>query len=64
MLKQRIVTGKLWKTKMVTGKGYLLFIDKVNRNVPQMYKDKGMKVKTSQLCSEISLYSDLEHTFT
>ena len=56
--------GKLWKTKMVTGKGYLLFIDKVNRNVPQMYKDKGMKVKTSQLCSEISLYSDLEHTFT
>ena len=29
---------------MVTGKGYLLFIDKVNRNVPQMYKDKGMKM--------------------
>lgn len=56
--------GKVWKTKMVTGKGYLLFIDKVNRKVPQMYKDRGMNVSTSQLCIEIALYNDILHTFT
>ena len=52
------------KTKMITGKGYLWFADKANRKSPQMYKDKGLKVRTSQLCSEISLMCDKDHTFT
>jgi len=52
------------KVKMVTGKGYFFFVDKVNRNRPEMYKDLGLMVKASQLCTEIFLYSDLEHTYT
>lgn len=56
--------GRMLKTKLTTGKGYLLYIDKVNRKVPQMYKDKGMKVSTSQLCAEIALFNDAMHTFT
>lgn len=52
------------KAKMIFGKGYFFFIDKVNRQVPEMYKDKGLKVASSQLCSEIMLHSDLEHTYT
>lgn len=52
------------KTKMITGKGYLWFADKANRKAPQMYKDKGLKVRTSQLCNEISLMCDKDHTFT
>lgn len=52
------------KTKLVTGKGYFFFPDKVNRHNPQMYKDQGKQVVTSQLCSEICLYADEEHSFT
>lgn len=50
--------------KMVTGKGYFFFPDKVNRHNPQMYKDLGLEVVTSQLCSEITLYADKDHSFT
>lgn len=38
------------KLKMITGKGYFEFIDKVNRLNPQMYKDRGLTVKASNLC--------------
>lgn len=51
-------------TKLVTGKGYYFFPDKVNRLSPQMYKDKGLKVTHSNLCTEINLFDDLYHTFT
>lgn len=51
-------------TKMVTGKGYLFFPDKVNRHNPVMYKDRDFKVKASNLCSEITLLSDKDHSFT
>lgn len=49
---------RVMRVKMVTGKGYFFFIDKVNRNRPQMYKDLGLMVKASQLCTEIFLHSD------
>jgi ribonucleoside-diphosphate reductase alpha chain len=55
---------RVLKTKMVKGKGYLWFMDKVNRARPQMYKDKGMFVRQSNLCSEIALMSDKNHSFT
>lgn len=52
------------KVKMVTGKGYFFFKDKVNRHRPQSYKDFGLEVKASNLCNEINLFSDENHTFT
>lgn len=52
------------KAKMIFGKGYFFFVDKVNRQRPQMYKDLGLMVKASQLCSEIMLHSSLEYTYT
>lgn len=55
---------KALKLKMVTGKGYFCFIDKINRNTPQMYKDKNLTVKASNLCDEITLFADKDHTFT
>jgi ribonucleoside-diphosphate reductase alpha chain len=55
---------KALKLKMVTGKGYFNFIDKVNRQNPQMYKDRNLTVKASNLCSEIQLFSDNDHTFS
>lgn len=55
---------KLMKLRMVQGKGYMFFPDKANRLSPQMYKDLGLEVKASNLCSEITLFSDNEHSFT
>ena len=55
---------RILKTKMVKGKGYLFFLDKVNRHRPQMYKDKGFYVRHSNLCAEITLMSDKDHSFT
>lgn len=55
---------RMLKIKLTKGKGYFLFVDKVNAANPQMYKDKGFKVKASNLCCEITLMSDKDHTFT
>jgi ribonucleoside-diphosphate reductase alpha chain len=52
------------KLKMVTGKGYFQFHGNVNRQSPQMYKDLGLEVKASNLCAEVALMSDKDHTFT
>lgn len=55
---------KVMKVKMVTGKGYFFFHDKVQEKRPQMYKDLNLDVKTSQLCNEIMLFNDINHTYT
>ena len=52
------------KTKCVTGKGYFFFVDNANRQNPPMYTENDLKVKASNLCSEIMLHSDKDHTFT
>lgn len=52
------------KVKAVTGKGYFFFVDKVNRASPKMYKANDFKVRASNLCIEITLMSDAEHSFT
>lgn len=52
------------KVKAITGKGYFYFVDKVAKAQPQMYKDLGLKSKASNLCTEITLHADTEHTFT
>lgn len=52
------------KVKMVTGKGYFFFVDKANKKRPKMYVDKELYINNSQLCSEIMLFNDHEHTYT
>ena len=63
-----IEADRLWKrmlkTKMTKGKGYMLFLDKVNRNRPQCYIDRNLHVRQSNLCSEILLFNDEQHSFT
>jgi len=53
----------LW-VKMLTGKGYFWKVDHVNEQQPQMYKDLGLSNKASNLCSEIVLHADEDHTYT
>jgi ribonucleoside-diphosphate reductase alpha chain len=55
---------RMLKVKMVTGKGYFNFIDKINRARPKEYVRNGLQVRASNLCNEINLFSDEEHTFT
>ena len=55
---------RMLRLKLIKGKGYFFFLDKVNRSSPQMYKDRGFKVRGSNLCSEIQLMSDEDHSFT
>ncbi len=55
---------KAMKMKMITGKGYFFFVDKVNRQNPQMYKDLGLDVKASNLCTETALHSSDEYTYS
>lgn len=52
------------KMKMVVGRGYFWFVDKVNRKLPEPYKRAGMKNYASNLCVEIALPADNEHQFT
>lgn len=50
--------------KMLTGKGYFFFVDKANRKSPQVYKDLGLLINNSNLCSEIMLMNDEDHSFS
>lgn len=55
---------KHMKLRSVHGKGYFLFVDRVNRLAPEIYKKHGLSTKASNLCTEIMLHSDKEHTYT
>lgn len=44
--------------KLVTGKGYFFFVDKVNRARPEAYIRNELYVHASNLCNEIRLFAD------
>jgi len=51
------------KTRVETGEPYLFFSDAVNRANPECYVKNGLSVKTSNICTEIMLHTDEEHSF-
>lgn len=55
--------GEVLKTRMISGSPYLIFIDNANRQNPECYVERGLSVKTSNLCSEIFLHTDEHHSF-
>ena len=61
--KKQELFGEVLKTRMISGSPYLAFIDNANAQNPQCYKERGLKVSTSNLCSEIFLHTDENHTF-
>ena len=46
---------RLLTARVETGEPYIIYIDTVNRQIPQHHKLAGLTVKTSNLCSEITL---------
>lgn len=53
---------KILKLRAETGEPYILFIDTVNRAVPQHHREKGLFIRQSNLCTEIVLPTDNERT--
>ena len=62
---REINARQLWQrileTRLQTGEPYLLFIDAVNRALPKHQRELGLKVSTSNLCSEITLPTGVDH---
>ncbi len=51
---------RLLTARIETGEPYIVFIDTVNRQIPQHHKLAGLNVKTSNLCSEITLPTGID----
>ena len=52
---------RILETRLQTGEPYILFIDHVNRALPKHQRDLGLRVNTSNLCSEITLPTGADH---
>ena len=52
---------KLLEIRLQTGEPYLIFADTVNRAMPQHQRELGLKVRQSNLCSEIMLHTGPDH---
>lgn len=53
----------LLKSRLETGEPYIMFSDNVNNNLPLAYQKNKLKVEMTNICTEIMLYSDAEHSF-
>lgn len=62
-IEKREVWAKVLESRQEKGLPYIFFTDNVNRNKPQVYKDKGMQINSSNLCSEIMLPSSFDESF-
>nr|WP_262496769.1 ribonucleoside-diphosphate reductase subunit alpha [Halpernia humi] len=60
---KRKIWARVLESRQQKGLPYILFSDNVNRNKPQVYKDLGLTVNASNLCSEIMLPSTAEESF-
>jgi ribonucleoside-diphosphate reductase alpha chain len=55
--------AELMKARMETGEPYIMYKDNVNNANPAAYKKNGLEVDMTNICSEITLYTDDEHSF-
>ena len=60
---KRRIWAKVLESRQQKGMPYIFFTDNVNRNKPQVYKDKGLTINASNLCSEIMLPSTADESF-
>ena len=60
--KERSLWLETLKTRVKTGEPYTFFIDNANKDLPDNWKEHNLKVWHSNLCSEIMLPTDADHT--
>ena len=57
----RALWQKILELRLQTGEPYLIFSDTVNRAMPAHQRELGLKVRQSNLCSEIMLHTGKDH---
>lgn len=60
---KRALWAKLIQTRVEIGYPYIFFTDTVNNETVDVYKDKNLKIRHSNLCSEIALPSNDDWSF-
>ena len=60
---KREIWAKVLESRQQKGLPYLFFSDTVNKNKPDVYRDKELTIYSSNLCSEIALPSSKEESF-
>jgi ribonucleoside-diphosphate reductase alpha chain len=55
--------GKVLQKRKATGEPYVMYKGNINKANPSMYKDNGLKVHMTNICSEITLHTDESHSF-
>jgi len=55
--------SKLIRKRKATGEPYILFKGNTNKANPDAYKENGLKVHMTNICSEIVLHTDESHSF-
>ena len=55
--------SKLLRKRKATGEPYIMFKGNVNKSNPKAYKENGLKVHMTNICSEITLHTDENHSF-
>lgn len=61
MVDARTVWTRILEMRVETGEPYILFTDTVNNQRPAHHKELGLEVKQSNLCSEITLPTGIDH---
>jgi ribonucleoside-diphosphate reductase alpha chain len=59
----RKIWGLVIKKRFESGYPYIFFSDNANNQAPKIYKDKGLKINSSNLCSEIFLSNSEDESF-
>ncbi len=60
---KRTLWAKVIRRRSELGYPYIFFTDNANKGTVDVYKDKGMTINASNLCTEIMLPSDERHSF-
>ena len=62
-MEKREIWAKVLESRQQKGLPYLFFSDNINLHKPQVYKDKNLRIYSSNLCSEIALPSNFDESF-
>jgi len=55
--------AEILKSRMETGEPYIMYKDNVNKNNPIAYMMNNLDVSMTNICTEITLFTDEEHSF-
>ena len=55
--------GKVLQKRKATGEPYIMYKGNINKQNPDAYKQNGLKVYMTNICSEITLHTDESHSF-